>query len=159
MSLRVLTRSGRRAGRAFAGGDSGVALIEFALTAVIFLMTILGTLEFGIAVWRYNMVSDLAQEGARWASVRGLRGSSQATAGDVQTFVTSRATGIVLAGVDVTSPSSVTGACTATAVDPSTLVSGAGICVTVRAVYVPLAGLIPQATMNLSSTAKMVMAR
>jgi len=132
-------------------------LIEFALSAVVFLMTILGTLEFGIAVWRYNMVSDLAQEGARYAVVRGTHGYMQATTSDVTTFVTSRATGIVLDSVTVTS--SVAGSCTATAVDPGALVSGNGVCVTVQAHYVPLSGLIPQATLNFRSTAMMVMAR
>ena len=60
------------------GDDRGENLIEFALVSTIFFMTLFGTIIFGIGVWRYNMVADLAQEGARWASVHG---STSAVAG------------------------------------------------------------------------------
>ena len=52
-------------------GECGQALVEFAVASIVFLMTIFGTLQFGLMVWHYNMISNLAQEGARWASVRG----------------------------------------------------------------------------------------
>ena len=161
MTTGTVNRVRRRRSRLLARDDSGAALIEFALSAVVFLMTILGTMEFGIAIWRYNMVSDLAQEGARWAAVHGLRSSAPANAGQVQTFIQNRATGIQIASVNVSSPAGVTGVCNPTgpSVNPGTLLSGVGICVTVSAVYQPLSGLIPQATMTLRSTAKMVMAR
>ena len=51
--------------------DCGAQLVEFALASTIFFMTIFGVMGFGIAVWQFNMVADLAQEGARWAAVRG----------------------------------------------------------------------------------------
>ena len=51
-------------------GDCGQQLVEFALASTIFFTTIFGVLGFGLAVW-HNMVADLAQEGARWAAVRG----------------------------------------------------------------------------------------
>ena len=53
------------------GDDRGENLVEFALASTVFFMTLFGIIIFGIGVWRYNMVSDLAQEGARWASVHG----------------------------------------------------------------------------------------
>src|SRR5438093_611632 len=50
-------------------GEGGETLVEFALALTVFLMTVLGTMELGIGVFRYNMMSDLAQEGSRWAAV------------------------------------------------------------------------------------------
>src|SRR5580765_6404193 len=84
-------------------GNRGETLVEFALASTLFLMTLLGTLIFGIVVFRYNMLSNLAQEGARRASVcgaqSGLRASGQC---DVAAFVRARALGINLNSVTVT---------------------------------------------------------
>src|SRR5580765_7072275 len=79
----------------FVRDERGQELVEFALASLVFLMTVFGTLQFGVAVWQYNMVSNLAQEGARWASVRGTTSSlGNASSGDVQTFVQSRSSGL-----------------------------------------------------------------
>jgi len=51
--------------------ERGETLIEFALSLFVFLMLVVGTLEFGLLVWHYNMTADLAQEGARWAAMHG----------------------------------------------------------------------------------------
>src|SRR5437660_1352205 len=85
-------------------GERGAAIVEFALSAVVFFMVIFGIAEFGIAVWQYNMMSDLAQEGARWASVRGngnsaacasiTSASCKASTAQVQSYVASRALGM-----------------------------------------------------------------
>src|SRR3954454_15718705 len=73
------------------GDDRGSNLVEFALASTVFFMTLFGVIIFGIGVWQYNMVSDLAQEGARWASVHGSSSGSQAVQAGVQTYVQSRA--------------------------------------------------------------------
>ena len=73
------------------GDDRGENLVEFALASTVFFMTLFGTIIFGIGVWQYNMVSDLAQEGARWASVHGSSSASPAGQAAVQTYVQSRA--------------------------------------------------------------------
>jgi Flp pilus assembly protein TadG len=75
-------------------GERGETLIEFAFASVIFFMMIFGALEFGIAVWNYNLVSDLAQEGARYAAVHGQNSGSPKTESDVATYVASRASGL-----------------------------------------------------------------
>jgi Flp pilus assembly protein TadG len=125
--------------------DRGQALVEFALASVVFFATIFGTLEFGLAIWRYNMVSNLAQEGARWASVHGMVSSSPASAADVQTFVRSRSP-----GVPVT---------VATTPAPSAVGPGGTVSVEVQSSYPPLTGLIPQAALTLRSRATMVVSR
>ena len=42
----------------------GQALVEFAMVLPVFLLTVLGILEFGWIVHTYNTVSHAAQEGA-----------------------------------------------------------------------------------------------
>ena len=135
----------RRRGRL--RSERGQTLVEFALGLVILVITLIATAEFGVAIFRYNMVSDLAQEGARWASVRGSTSSLlHASNADVQTFVQSRAIGMT---VTVTTP---LGA-------PSTLQPGQTVSVLVQTAVAPLTRLIPHGTLTLSSTASMVIAR
>jgi Flp pilus assembly protein TadG len=128
--------------------DSGQAIVEFALASLVFFMTIFGIIEFGMAIWQYNMVSNLAQEGARWASVRGSTTSIPAgpvSAADVETFVRGRSVGIT---VTVT-----------TTPEPSTLKPGQLVSVLVRTDFTPLTPLLPLATLTLQSRASMVMSR
>lgn len=88
------------------GDDRGETLIEFAFAATLFLTIIFGTIEFGLGVWRYNILSNLAQEGARWASVRGgSTGAVQhATTAEVRAFVQSRAVGLPVTVVTTPDP-------------------------------------------------------
>ena len=132
-------------------GNRGETLVEFTLALTLFLMTILGTLIFGIVVFRYNMLSDLAQEGARRASVCGanagvLRASGQC---DVEAFVRSRALGINLDSVTVTpsdgGPS-----------DLTTLDAGESVTVRVSHTVNPMTRIIPVGTLTFSSTATMI---
>ena len=81
--------------RSLLRGERGQSLVEFALVSPLFFLTLFGAIEFGLAVWQYNMIADLAQEGARWASVRGSTAGTAATNGSVQTYVQGRALGIV----------------------------------------------------------------
>jgi len=135
--------------RRFVRDERGQEIVEFALASLVFLMTVFGTLQFAVAVWQYNMVSDLAQEGARWASVRGTTSSfGDAVEADVRRFLQDRSGILPLSCVScvTTSP---------TTVGPP----GSDISVTVTVNFAPLTGLLPATTLNLQSTAKMVVAR
>jgi Flp pilus assembly protein TadG len=141
--------------------ERGQSLVEFALASFLFLMTFLGTIEFGLMVWHYNIVSDLAQEGARWAAVRGAGAipSMRASTADVQTYVRTRSLGWPVT-VTTFSADPITKVCTATATNPSALVAGDGLCVTVAQSFAPLTGVIQLAVWpNLQSTAQMIIAR
>lgn len=137
--------------------DRGAALVEFALSSILFFTVLFGVMDFGLAIWRYNMTADLAQEGVRWASVHGSHSTSPASTSDVQTYVQSRALGM---SVTVTT-TSVNGSrqCTATSVNPSTLSEGSGICVLVQTWYTRGTVLIPVSSLTLHSQAQMMMAR
>jgi Flp pilus assembly protein TadG len=126
-------------------GERGETLIEFALALALFLATIFGTMIFGIIVFRYNMLSDLAQEGARRASVcgfaSGLRASGQC---DVEAFVRSRALGIPLNSVTIT-PN-----------DLTTVLAGQAVTVEVSHTFNPMTRLIPVGTLTFSARSTMI---
>lgn len=125
------------------GGDQGQTLVEFALASTVFFTTIFGTIIFGIGVWQYNMVSDLAQEGARWASVHGSSSLSPAVQAGVQTYVQSRA------------PFNVTVTTTPTTVGPS----GSTVTVRVQHPFNKMISLLPGGPVNLVSDARMTVSR
>lgn len=125
------------------GDDRGQSLVEFALASTVFFMTIFGIIIFGIGVWQYNMVSDLAQEGARWASVHGTSSLSPAAQANVQTYVQSRA------------PFNVTVTTTPTTVGAS----GSTITVRVQHPFNKVISLLPGGSVNLVSDARMIVSR
>jgi Flp pilus assembly protein TadG len=49
--------------------EAGQAMVEFALTALIFFTVIFGVVDFGRAVFEYNLLASSAREGARMASI------------------------------------------------------------------------------------------
>jgi len=49
--------------------DEGQELVEFALLALPLFLILFGIIEFGVAVWHYNTISNAAREGARAALV------------------------------------------------------------------------------------------
>ena len=123
---------------------AGQSLVEFALSAMVFFATVFGTIEFGRAVWTYNMVSDLAQEGARWAAVHGTGSLIPADNAAVQAHVRTRIlfTSVLTDVSTVTTPSSVGAA-------------GTDVSVQVTTTFTPMTGLIPNAAITLQSTAHM----
>jgi Flp pilus assembly protein TadG len=152
----------RRARRRLIENEAGQTLVEFALASTIFFTTLLGILVLGLMAFRYNMMADLAQEGARWASVRGSGASSPvsgASTGDVQAYVAARAVGIPVTVSTTSASGTAPYSCTATSVNPSTLSQGARFCVTVASAFSPMTGLVPLRSLTLQSTVQMVMAR
>jgi Flp pilus assembly protein TadG len=151
---RTTTRSGARS-------EAGSAIIEFALSSMLFFATLFGILEFGQAVWRYNMMANLALEGARWASVRGAGATgavTPASATDVSNFVRGRALGMNVT-VATTSVDGTTKACTTSPVNPSSLSAGGRLCVKVSHTFTPATALIPNAALLLQSTTQLTVVR
>jgi Flp pilus assembly protein TadG len=138
--------------------ERGSELIEFALVSPLFLMMMFGLTQYGFLVWQYNMISNLAQEGVRWASVRGANSAAPASGAQVQTYVQSRTVGMNVT-VTTTSVDPATKVCTTTAVNPSTLKRGSGVCVKVQTTFTPLTSFIPISSKTLQVTAQMIMAR
>jgi Flp pilus assembly protein TadG len=147
---------GHRSGRW--SDERGAELLEFALIGPIFLMMLLGLFQGGLVVWQHNMVSRLAQEGARWASVRGSGSATPATGAQVQAYVQNRAPGMNVT-VTTTSVNPATKACTATAVNPSSLSRGDGVCVRVTSPFSAFMRIVPIGSKTLQTTAQMRVAR
>ena len=77
-------------------GQAGSAIVEFTLVALMFFMLSLGLAEMGRAVFDYSIVSSLAREGVRWASVRGSASGHAATDVNISNYVKSKASGMNL---------------------------------------------------------------
>jgi Flp pilus assembly protein TadG len=93
--------------------ERGVGLVEFAMTAWLMMFLLLGVFQFGYAMYAYQFTSYAAQQGARFAMVRGhtwsehegdICGTSappnftmiydcEAQSSDIQNYVQSLATG------------------------------------------------------------------
>jgi len=130
------------------GGRSerGETLVEFAFASVIFFTIVFGAIEFGLGVWNYNLVSDLAQEGARYAAVHGQNSGSAITEAQVASYVQTRAIGL---NVTTTTPAGA----------PNTKIPGTVIEVQVAHNLNVGGGLLPSWAFPISSTARMIVAR
>lgn len=81
--------SGARQGCGLGRSERGQDMVEFALVVPILLLLFLGIIEFGIIVFRYNSVSSLAREGARYGIVH-------TDASAIQAYTLAEAAGIGL---------------------------------------------------------------
>jgi Flp pilus assembly protein TadG len=140
-------------GRGRLQAERGDGLVEFALCAAVFFVTVFGILEFGLAIWQYNVVATLAKEGARWAAVRGSTsgGNAVSTNGPVQTYVQGRALGLAPT-VDATWPDGIGDG------KPANY-PGKKVQVVVTKNFTPPSRLIPHPNLVLRSTAQLIIAR
>lgn len=86
--------NGLRAAARKLGGEHGQSLVEFALTSSVLLSFIFCLIESSLAFYSFNMISEAAREGARYAMVRGsscvtsTSSSCTVTAAQVNSYVT-----------------------------------------------------------------------
>lgn len=126
--------------------DRGAALVEFAVTSILFFTITLGTLEFGRMIMDYSIVSNAAREGVRYAAVRGTASGHPVTEAEVQTYTAGRSVGLLSAGnVAVTWPTNKT--------------QGSIVRVQVTYNFSPIVALLPSQTVQLRSTTEMTIAR
>jgi hypothetical protein len=74
--------------------DRGSALVEFAVTGLLFFALVFGIMEASRAIYHYNIIASVAREGTRFAAVRGSESGRPASVADIQDFVRGRALGI-----------------------------------------------------------------
>ena len=72
--------------------ERGAAAVEFMVIGIVLLTMLFGFIAFGEALYAYNLVSEAAREGTRYAMVRGstcagFASACPASASDVQTYV------------------------------------------------------------------------
>jgi Flp pilus assembly protein TadG len=119
----------------------GATLVEFALASTLFFTITFGTIEFGRMILDYNIVSNAAREGVRYASVRGASSGRAATADQIRQYVASRSVGLL-------STSNVTVSW------PTNNATGSVVQVQVQYSFTPIVTLLPQTGINLTSTTR-----
>ena len=134
----------------------GAALVEFALCFTLFFMiTVVGTLDLGRAIWAYNIVGHASHEAVRYAIVRGQNSLSPAIATDIQAVVEAQTFLLeTMGGVTVT-----------TTWDPYGLFDaaddnarGSTVRVRVEHTFTPLLATFLGSDIPLASTAEMIIA-
>jgi Flp pilus assembly protein TadG len=75
--------------------DAGQEMVEYALVVPVFLLIILGIIEFGIIVLSYDTIANAAREGARWGIVH------PDDTGGMETIARNRAIGLAQAALNV----------------------------------------------------------
>jgi Flp pilus assembly protein TadG len=142
--------------RVRATSDQGSELIEFAVCAAVLFTLIFGIINLSIAVYSLNFVSEAAQQGTRYAMVRGS-GCTGLTAcpaktSDIQSYVQSLAyPGIASKSIIVTTTYSAYPA--GTSCTPSTTCNNPGnlVQVKVQYTYQLSAPFLPTKTLNFTS--------
>jgi len=151
--------------------DHGGTLVEFALSASILLASMFGIVDFSRALYAYHFVSHAAQEGARYAMVRGNDWTSGACAsatsygcsvstsnkGLIQTFVQ----GLAMPGIvssSVTATPSWPGKNADGTTTGCTTVNSQGCLVKVTVTYPFKFAILPLASISLSATSEQVIA-
>jgi len=61
------------------GRESGQSLVEFSMVIIVFLVILMGIVDFGMAIYKYNGVSQAAREIARVTSVHPCAASGALT--------------------------------------------------------------------------------
>ena len=125
----------------------GSAMLESALSLTLLLTMLFGIIEFGRATWMYSLTSYLANEGARYAMVRGGASASPADAAAVSAYVRGLAVGVDPAALTVDTTWSPDNA------------PGSMVTVKVASSFHFNAPYMPGKTLALGSTAKITVAR
>ncbi len=76
-------------------------MVETALVMSLFLGLVLGIVTVGYLIFTFNSLAFMAQQGARWAAVRGSASGHPADAAAVQTYVLTQGVGLSKTAVDV----------------------------------------------------------
>lgn len=148
-----------------ARGDRGTAAVEFAATASVLFLTIIGMMKICLAVYTYHYISEAAREGTRFAMVRGSSCSGFTTAcpaskSDIQSYVEGlNYPGISASNMTVTPSWSAYP--TGKACVPLATCNNPGGLVTVQVQYAfPLSiPFMANQTYNMTSTSAMIMSR
>ena len=124
----------------------GNAFVEFALTFLLFVVFVVGAIEFGRGVWTFTTISHAARQGARYAMTRG--GTNPTTADQVSDVVRNAAVGLNRAQVQVTT------------VWPTGVERGKVVQVQVSYPFGLVTGslLLPQSTIPIKASSQMILA-
>jgi Flp pilus assembly protein TadG len=152
--------------------DDGQTLVEFSISAFVLFMAMLGIMDFSRALYTYHFVSFAAQEGTRYAMVRGADWSPtcasassygcQASAANITSYVQSLAPpGVTASKINVTptwpkvNADGTSSGCSATATENS---QGCMVKVQVTYSFQFLMPFISKSALTMSATSERVVA-
>ena len=81
---------------------AGQALVEFAIVASVFLLTLFAIMSLGLGVYKYNTLCSAAREAVRYAIVHGPTSVSPSTTAQIQQVAINQAPGLNLKTSDIT---------------------------------------------------------
>ena len=164
----VKTASATRQSASLIFCERGSAIVEMALSSMILLAMILGTIEMCLALYTYNFISEAAREGARYAMVRGSSCTVLTDCGITSAQIQTYLQGLALGGSNASKYMTVTTTwLSASSTLPTTWTScgttqcnDPGNAVRVKVSYAfPLnIPFLPNSTLKMSSTSQMVIA-
>jgi Flp pilus assembly protein TadG len=126
--------------------ERGSTLVEFTIASTVFFIFIFGTLEFGRAVYQYNVIAHAGKAAVRWAAVRGnSSGQTPATTAQVDSVVQTQLYGV--AAVDTVSWT------------PADKKPGGTVQVILRGSYGPRIPFFSSRTLTLRSVSQMIVVR
>ena len=147
-------------------GEEGSATVEFAMAAVLLFTVLFGVLAIGLALYSYNVISEAAREGTRYAIVRGsgscayLTPGCNVSAAAIQTYIQNLGfPGINSNNISVAtawSPTTAGATCS-----PSAACNNPGnqVKVTVTYSFPLIIPFVPSQTLEMSSTSQMVISQ
>ncbi len=142
-------------------GERGSASVEFAVTSIVYFMTMVGMMKMCLAVYTYHFVSEAAHEGSRYAIVHGNASGSAVANSDIQTYLQNQAYPGITTSLITTTTSWDTYPTSGGTCSPSATCNNPGNIVTVKVSYAfPLS--IPwmaNKTLTMTSTSAMVIAQ
>jgi Flp pilus assembly protein TadG len=144
--------------------EEGMAAVELALVAVLFLTFLFGSIDVCRAMYSYHFVSHAARAAARFAAVRGsncagLSGGCPASQADIQTFITGiTPPGISTKAITVTANcgliGNVNGGCSSPNNKPGNMVK-----VTVQYDYAFAFGFMPKGAIPMKAHSQLVISQ
>jgi Flp pilus assembly protein TadG len=139
--------------------ERGTTLLETVILIGVLLSIVFGMIDFGRAMYTYAFIAQIARQGARWAIVRGAQCSvldnCNAGQAQIQNYVRTLSEG-------VTNSSAIVVAATWPSCPPGNSGNSPGCVVSVNVTYpftFVLKPFLPNVTINMSSTSRMVIAQ
>ena len=145
-------------------GESGVAVVEFAIAATVLFSLVFGIIQTCFALYTYNYVSDAARAATRYAMVRGSSCSGMSDCGITSAQIQTYVQGAAYPGINSSKLSASATWLSASATEPTTWTACEDQCnAPGNAVQVTVTYAVPvflpywkHGTINVSSTSQMV---
>jgi Flp pilus assembly protein TadG len=147
MNTNLRSRNNQRRKNQRRKNQKGAAMLEFALSFLLFFTVMYAIMEFGRFVYSYTILAGATREAARYAIVHGVSSGSPATQNDVRSALLRHAIGLNASALTV-----------ATTWNPGNT-PGARVRIDATYVMTPFSGLIFRSPLTIGSRSEMVISQ